>query len=211
MGMQQGFRPGIRLRLVGIGLVVMLGGAGCAEGPVTSAPSAASEGPGLAVAAMNPVSRIPGDALPAHNFKLEIDGVIAGGFKEVSGLESELLISDEAGGARLKSEIEIIEYRDGDDPVTRKRPGKAKYKNIVLTRGQVSDSRLLEWYRKVLSGSTDRKSGSIIYLDREGREMRFQLHGMQLIGLELPGDRLTPAGIIEKIEIAVEKVERASR
>lgn len=85
------------------------------------------------------------DVLPAHQFKLEIDGVIVGGFKEA--------------------------YKDGDDPITHKRPGKAKYKNIVLKRGFVADPALLDWYKAVLAGKTERKSGSIIYLDREGNEV----------------------------------------
>ncbi len=32
------------------------------------------------------------------------------------------------------------EYKNGDDPITHKRAGKAKYKNIVLKRGMVSDN-----------------------------------------------------------------------
>jgi len=33
------------------------------------------------------------------------------------------------------------------------------------------DPALLEWYKKVLAGQTDRKSGSVIYLDRAGAEV----------------------------------------
>lgn len=56
-------------------------------------------------------------------------------------------------------------------PSSFKRAGKAKYKNIVLKRGFVNDASLIEWYKKTLAGTTDRKSGSVIYLDREGGEV----------------------------------------
>lgn len=136
-----------------------------------------------------------GDYLPAHNFKIEIDGVISGGFKEISGIESE---------------VEIIEYKDGSDPITHKRPGKAKYKNIVLKRGFVNDASLLEWYKKVLNGVTERKSGSIIYLDREGNEVLrynfFEAWPCRWKAPELNANSDT--FIVEELEFAVEKVER---
>lgn len=137
-----------------------------------------------------------GDYLPAHNFKLEIDGVISGGFKEISGLESE---------------VEIIEYKDGDDPVTRKRAGKVKYKNIVLKRGFVRDGSLLEWYRMVLAGTTDRKSGSIIYLDRAGGEvLRYNFFEAWPCRWKAPElNASSDTHIVEEIEFVVERVERA--
>lgn len=136
-----------------------------------------------------------GDYLPAHNFKIEIDGVISGGFKEISGIESE---------------VEVIEYKDGSDPITHKRPGKAKYKNIVLKRGFVNDASLLEWYKAVLLGATARKSGSIIYLDREGNEVLrynfFEAWPCRWKAPELNANSDT--FIVEELEFAVEKVER---
>lgn len=136
------------------GLSLLLAGIGCSATAHSQAPAAQSES--VSVAAIRNVGKHKGDYLPAHNFKLEIDGVIVGGFKSLSGLEAE---------------IEVIEYRDGDDPITHKRAGKAKYKNIVLKRGFVADPSLSEWYEKVLAGTTDRKSGSVIFLDRESNEV----------------------------------------
>lgn len=129
-------------------------------------------------------------------FKVEIDGIISGGFKEISGLESE---------------IEVIEFQNGDDPLTRKRPGKVKYGNITLEREFVNDSSLLEWYKNILAGKTERKSGSIIYLDRAGQEvLRYNFFEAWPCRWSLP--ELTSDGksvAIEKIEICVEKIERA--
>ena len=137
-----------------------------------------------------------GDYLPAHNFKIEIDGVIAGGFKEILGLESE---------------IEVIEFKDGDDAITHKRAGKAKYKNLILKRGFVSDASLLEWYKKVLAGKTERKSGSIIYLDRENNEvLRYNFFEAWPCRWKAPElNSGSDTHLVEEIEFVCEKVERA--
>lgn len=141
------------------------------------------------------VSRHHGDSLPTHGVKIEIGGVIAGGFKEITGLASEL---------------EVIEFKDAADPITHKRPGKARYKNIVLKRGLVSDASLLEFYKNVLAGSTDRKSGSIIYLDREGSEVArynlFEAWPCRWKAPELNAFSDTP--LVEELELAVGRVER---
>jgi phage tail-like protein len=126
---------------------------------------------------------------------VEVDGQPVAAFKKLSGLENE---------------VEVIEYRNGDDPITHKRAGKAKYKNIVLKRGFVNDGSLLEWYKKVLSGQTERKSGSIVYLDREGNEvLRFNVEDAQPIRWKAPElNANSDTYIVEELEFAVERVER---
>lgn len=137
-----------------------------------------------------------GDYLPAHNFKLEIDGVVVAGFKEITGLETE---------------VECIEFKDGSNATTQKRAGKVKYKNIILKRGQVSDDSLLKWFKTVVDGKTDRKSGSIIYLDREGKEvMRYNFFEAWPCRHKAPElNAHADNHIVEELEIVVEKVERA--
>jgi phage tail-like protein len=125
------------LAIAAMGAVVLA--LGCASTPPTDAPAP------VAVAESAANAAHAGDYLPAHNFKLEIDGVIVGGFKEA--------------------------YRDGDDPITHKRPGKAKYKNIVLKRGFVADAGFAAWLDAAAKDPGYRKSGSVIYLDREGGEV----------------------------------------
>jgi phage tail-like protein len=138
-----------------------------------------------------------GDYLPAHNFKIEIDGVIAGTFKEVDGLDAI---------------AEVVEYRNGDDPITHKRAGKTKYKNIVLKRGLEGDAPMLEWYKKVVAGSTDRKSGSIIYLDREGNEtLRYNFFEAWPTRWSAPElNSSSDTHIVQELEFTVDKVERAT-
>ena len=140
-----------------------------------------------------------GDFLPAHNFKVEIDGVIQGGFKEITGLESG---------------VEVIEPSDDDPSVTQKRPGRAKFNNIVMKRGySEGNTFFLDWFKKVLNGTTERKSGSIVYLDREGNEVLrynfFEAWPCRWGILPAPNPLTGQSYVIEKIEIAIEKVERA--
>lgn len=94
------------------------------------------------------------------NFKIEIDGIIQGEFKEISGVESD---------------IEVIEYRDVKD-LSRKRPGRVKHGNIILKNVLVTNNNFSEWYRKIANGIIERKSISIIVLDGSGQEvMRYNL------------------------------------
>ncbi len=94
--------------------------------------------------------------MKAPSVALVLDGTEAGRFAEATG-----------GGA----EVEVIGELYPGDSIVRKRPGKVKYANITLKRGQVSDRRLHDWFDAALDGKVERKSGSIIYLDREGNEV----------------------------------------
>lgn len=144
-----------RTTLAGLtGLALAITALGCSAASISPAPEV-QKAP-VATTAIRAVGKHKGDYLPAHNWKIEIDGVIVGGFKEVSGLESE---------------VEVIEFKDGDDSLTHKRPGKAKYKNIVLKQGFIADDHLDAWFKAEGEAPTERKSGSVIYLDREGQEV----------------------------------------
>lgn len=129
----------------------------------------------------------------AANFKVEIDGIIQGEFKEVSG---------------IKGEVEVIEYKDSDDPALRKRPGRVKVGNLVLKRGFIADPKLREWYEKVVKGVTERKSISIIVLDKAGQEVkRYNLFDAfptkwKAPVLDSKGDTHT----VEEVEIAYEGI-----
>src|SRR2546423_7394777 len=89
------------------------------------------------------------------NFRVEIGGLTIAAFTEVSGLESE---------------AEVIEYREGGDSRVRKLPGLRKYPNIVLKRGLTQDATLWNWHKGVLDGNVERRNGSVILLDEQGRE-----------------------------------------
>ena len=136
-------------------------------------------------------------------FLLEIQGiigdtrVIVGGFKSVSGMDSE---------------TEIIEFKQGNDMVVRKKPGRTTYANIVLERGYTATDDLWQWRKNIEDGKIDRRSGSIIILDNDGQTevARYNFYEgwpCKWYVPDMDADKSSMA--IEKIEIAVEKIERA--
>jgi len=117
----------------------------------------------LALAAPLPQSGEFEEATPRFFFKVEIDGVAAGEFIEVSGLgiEREVIVdSDEPG--TLKGGVR---GRDNTDPLVRKRPGRVKYGDITLKKGYVASSTLNDWIEEARFGDQTRKSVSVIMYD----------------------------------------------
>jgi phage tail-like protein len=130
-------------------------------------------------------------------FRLEIDGETVGAFSSISGLESE---------------TEVIEQIDAGVPETRKRPGRTKYSNIVLKRGYSPSMDVLDlWRRDIETGREfQTKSGSVVILDdtkEVGRYNFYEGWPCKWIGMSSVGNGSVMA--IEKIEIAVEKVQRS--
>jgi phage tail-like protein len=139
----------------------------------------------------------------SYHFLLEIQGVISdnkvivGGFKSVTGMDSE---------------TEIIEFKQGNDLVVRKKPGRTTYANIVLERGYTATDDLFQWRKNIEDGKIDRRAGSIIILDQDGQTevARYNFYEGWPCKWNVPDmDADSSSMAIEKIEIAVEKVERA--
>ena len=84
------------------------------------------------------------------NFLVEIDNSTVAGFSECTG---------------LTSEVDIIEYREGNEDVLRKLPGLKRFGNITLKRGVTNSLDLYQWHHSLLDGLNDRRNGSIIILD----------------------------------------------
>jgi len=127
------------------------------------------------------------------NFMVEIEGLVAGGFNEVSGLQTE---------------IEFYEYREGGlNEYTHKRAGPAKYpSNLVLKRGITDVRTLWNWYRQVAQGTIERKNLSVLLLDSTGQEkLRWNFENaypVKWVGPNLKGS---------SSEVAAESVELAHR
>jgi len=138
------------------------------------------------------------------NFFLEIGGLntgkektIVGGFKSMSG---------------MTSETEIIEFKQGNDIIVRKKPGRTTFNNIVLERGYTATDDLFQWRKNIEDGKIDRRAGSIIILDQDGQSevARYNFYEGWPCKWHVPELDSDSSGMaIEKIEIAVEKVERA--
>jgi len=131
------------------------------------------------------------------NFLVEIDGITQAGFSDCTGF-----------GANT----DPIEYREGGMPenTVRKLPGQTKYPNITLKWGLTDSRELYDWYRDVVKGKIERKSGSIILLDLEGKEKVrwnfFEAWPTKWDGVDFSAKGTDVA--IETLELAVEKVER---
>ena len=93
------------------------------------------------------------DPYMAFNFVVEIEGLLVGGFSEVSGLESN---------------VEVTGYREGGlNRFEHKLPGPVSYPNLVLTHGVTDVDTLWNWYANVTNGIIRRKNGTIMLLDRQ--------------------------------------------
>ena len=91
------------------------------------------------------------------NFLVEIQSIIRAGFQQVSGLDAT---------------IDVVEYREGgENTTTRKLFGLTKFSNLQLRRGMTTDTTLHDWHRRNVEGATERHNGSILVLDRTGKEV----------------------------------------
>ncbi len=129
------------------------------------------------------------DPYLGYNFAVEVDGLVVGGFSDVSG---------------LVAETEVQEYREGGlNEFTHRRAGPTKYPgNLVLKRGISEAAGLWSWYACVMQGTVERKTVSIVLLDSTCQERRrWSFQRAYPVKWEGPGLRAAAA------EISVETIE----
>ena len=132
------------------------------------------------------------------NYKVEIDGLEAGGFSEVTGFDAS---------------IDVIEYREGDMTQTPiKVPGLKKYGNITLKQGLVDSMFLYEWMTAGLEGDVERKTLTITLLDIAGSPAAsWQIINAWPVKYTAPDFNATSSEVaIESLEIAHEGMTRVS-
>ena len=102
------------------------------------------------------------DPLRNFRFTVEIGGISAAHFSEVTGFD----ISTDA-----------IDYREGDDPThVRKLPGLTKYSPVTLKRGITDSMDLYNWYNDIVAGDIRRESVAIIVRGEDGEpKARFEI------------------------------------
>jgi phage tail-like protein len=129
------------------------------------------------------------DPFRTFNFRIEIDGLTVGAFRECSGLAAD-------GNS--------VEYREGTDVArtVRKMPGLLSYTNILLGRGYTPNRELWTWYTNIVNGQNDRRNGTIVLMN-EAREdvLRWDVENMWIKKIEAPSFNATSN------EVAMEKVE----
>lgn len=93
------------------------------------------------------------DPYTCGNFRVEIQGITAMSFSEVSGLEVS---------------IDVVEYRAGDAKVNteQKLPGLYKTTDVTLKRGLTRDLSLWNWINSATAGNVNRTNVMITLLDQ---------------------------------------------
>ena len=131
------------------------------------------------------------DPYLSFNFFVEIEGLIVGGFSEVSGLQVETAVE---------------EYKEGgQNEYVHKLPGPARYpSNLVLKRGLTDAETLWAWHQDVVAGTITRRNGTVYLLDRQGVPAMWwdfkQAYPVKWSGPELKADGSSVA--VETIELA---------
>ena len=131
-------------------------------------------------------------------YKVEIDGLDAGGFSEVTGFDAS---------------VDVIEYREGDMVQTpMKIPGLKKYGNITLKQGLADSMVLYEWIAAGINGAVERKTITITLLDEEeAPAASWQVINAWPMKYTAPDFNATSSEIaIESLEIAHEGMTRVS-
>ena len=131
-------------------------------------------------------------------YKVEIDGLEAGGFSEASLFDAS---------------IDVIEYREGDMVQTpMKLPGLKKYGNITLKQGVADSMVMYEWMIAGVEGEVERKTITITILDEtETATASWQVINAWPAKYTAPDFNATSSEVaIESLEIAHEGMTRVS-
>ncbi len=129
------------------------------------------------------------DPFRTFNFRIEIDGITVGAFRECSG---------------LMADGNSVEYREGTDVArtVRKLIGLQTYSNITLKRGYTTNRELWTWYTNIVNGQADRRNGTIVLMDEARADvMRWDVENMWIKKIEAPSFNATAN------EVAMETVE----
>lgn len=131
-------------------------------------------------------------------YEVEIDGIAAGGFSEVTGFDAS---------------IDVMEYREGDMVQTpMKIPGLKKYGNITLKKGLADSRALYDWLDEGVTGEVNRKTITITLLDATKTAVTsWRVINAWPIKYTAPDFNATSSEVaIESLEIAHEGMTRES-
>ncbi|MEW6211588.1 MAG: phage tail protein [Acidobacteriota bacterium] len=96
---------------------------------------------------------IRADPYQVFNFMVEIEGILAGGFSECSGLQVE---------------TETLDYREGGlNEYVHRFAGPTKYPPLILKHGLTQIDGLWSWHQDVVAGKIKRRNGTIYLLNKQ--------------------------------------------
>lgn len=111
-----------------------------------------SIGLNTAFAALTNLLGVRSDPYQGFNFLVEIEGILAGGFSECTGLQVE---------------TEFLDYREGGlNDYVHRFAGPTKYPSLILKHGLTQIDGLWNWHQDVTHGTINRKNGTIYLLDK---------------------------------------------
>jgi len=129
------------------------------------------------------------DPYTSFRFRVEIDGLIVGGFSEVSGIQAE-------------TETEEV-WEGGVNDHVHKLPKITKHLNLTLKRGIADSDALWNWHQDVVNGIIERRTVHIIVMDSEGNEKWYwyfiEAYPVKWSGPDLKADGSTVA--VETLEL----------
>lgn len=128
------------------------------------------------------------DPYMGYHFMVEIEGMIVGGFSEVSGIQSEITTEDHEEG--------------GQNGYVHRLPVRMKYPNLILKHGLTDIETLWRWHRDIVAGKMSRRNGSIVLLNTNFLEA-WRWNFVQAYPVKWVGPSLN-AG---QAQVAVESVE----
>lgn len=133
------------------------------------------------------------DPYMTYNFLVEIEGLLTGGFSEVTGLESE---------------IQLEEYQEGGvNEYVHKFPNQTVYPNLVLSHGLTNIETLWYWYRDATKGQIRLKNGTILLLNCQRLPVMWwnfkEAYPVKWVGPQFNASNDT--------EVAVERIELVHR
>lgn len=111
-------------------------------------------GAGAGLAVLKRATGLRLDPYGAYNFLVEIQGVIAGGFTEVSGLSIQTEVDRKTFGGANDREYTFVKG--------------TKYTDLTLKHGLTDLDLIWSWYDDVINGKIKRQNGSIYLLDHSG-------------------------------------------
>lgn len=136
------------------------------------------------------------DPYMAYNFVVEIEGLITGGFTEVTGLESE---------------IELESYQEGGvNGYIHQFPRRTRYPNLVLSHGLTNIETLWYWYQAAATGNIHLKNGTIMLLNQQRLPVMWwnfkNAYPVKWVGPQFNASNAT-AVAIEKLELVHQGID----
>ena len=129
----------------------------------------------------------------AVRYMLELDGAMIG---PLNTMESGFVSG------------EIITYQDGNDLFLRKRLGRLKYEDIVLTCGVNMSGPFYQWIAATLNRQNPRKNGAIVFANQNGQIIeRRELHNALIKEVVFPGlDSTTNEPAFFQVTVTPERI-----